>query len=429
MSHRNRILCAWVAAAILVQAAIVGLTLSHPIFCGAEGRAAVSGDPGFYFHFARRAMEGQVPYRDYLVEYPPLAMPVFLLPRLVASTFRPYLALFGLEMMAFNALAVWLMARQVADREGLRAVPKRLAWYTASFAALCPLLIGRYDLAPMAITYAAVVLWTRQRRHSNVAAGALTAVGVLMKIFPGVILAPALAWEAAQPRGQRGRGLVAFTLTLAVGLAAWFAIGQQGALDSLKYHTGRGLEIGSTYAGAAILGGFATGDPVHSLFSHCSNGVAGGWADTLSRIALPMQALALVLVAWRSWKLGPHGDPFRLAAASLLAFILCGKVLSPQYMIWLFPFIATLPGRDGTRARALFVLCCLLTTMLYPWAIHRLMRFEDWAVGLLVYRNVLLFGLWALLLSERAPALAAVPQTTPSPIPTRLSTRFRLHRA
>jgi hypothetical protein len=406
---------AWTAAATLAQAAILGLTLSHPVFCGAEGTPAVSGDVRIYQRFTDRAMDGQVPYRDYLVEYPPLAMPLFLLPRLVSGgAFRPFLAAFGLEMLAFNALAVWLMARRVADREGLRAVPRRLAWYTASFAALCPLLIGRYDLAPMAICYAAVVLWSRERRGA-VAGGILAAVGVLMKIFPGVILAPAMAWELSRGRGGRFRGLIAFTATMLVGVAAWYAVGRQGMVASLEYHTGRGLEIGSTYAGLTMLDGLWTGAPLRTVFTHSSNGVEGPWSDVFSRMALTLQVLALGVVAWRSWRLGPDGDPFRLAAAALLAFIVFGKVLSPQYMIWLFPFVATLPGRDGTRARALFVLCCVLTTMIYPWAIHRLMRFESWSVGLLVYRNILLLGLWGLLLAERVPATAAAEEPLTEP--------------
>ena len=56
----------------------------------------------------------------------------------------------------------------------------------------------------------------------------------------------------------------------------------------------------------------------------------------------------------------------RYSAAAVLAFIVFGKVLSPQYLIWLFPFLAVLDGRTGSLARKIFLLACLTTAMFYP---------------------------------------------------------------
>jgi hypothetical protein len=74
-----------------------------------------------------------------------------------------------------------------------------------------------------------------------------------------------------------------------------------------------------------------------------------------------------------------------------------GKVLSPQYLIWLIPFVVVVAGPSGTWARPLFALACLTTTIIYPLNFNSLLRHQPGAVELLNFRNVLLLALLALL--------------------------------
>ena len=62
------------------------------------------------------------------------------------------------------------------------------------------------------------------------------------------------------------------------------------------------------------------------------------------------------MVMWAFRRSG-MADGLRFSAAAVLAFIVFGKVLSPQYLIWLFPFMAVLDGRTGSVARKIFLLC------------------------------------------------------------------------
>ena len=72
---------------------VVTTTVHAVLFLAtALGLRAVPADMGavawsheFYFDHASRAMAGQVPYRDFMLEYPILTFPLFLLPRLLAS--------------------------------------------------------------------------------------------------------------------------------------------------------------------------------------------------------------------------------------------------------------------------------------------------------------------------------------------------------
>ena len=133
-----------------------------------------------FFDYANRAITGQTPYRDYLIEYPILAFPVFLIPRLFASSFSGYRLAFGVELLLFNGAAVFLVARHVANEEGI-ARPAAARRYTSYFASLCPLLMGPYDLAPMAVAFAAALAWFQRR---NARGGILAGLGFLLKVFP-----------------------------------------------------------------------------------------------------------------------------------------------------------------------------------------------------------------------------------------------------
>ena len=88
----------------------------------------------------------------------------------------------------------------------------------------------------------------------------------------------------------------------------------------------------------------------------------------------------------------------RFSAAAVLAFIVFGKVLSPQYLIWLFPFMAVLDGPTGSRARKIFLLGCVITLLLYPGpGFDMVLEYQAGAILLLDLRNLLLVWLFLVL--------------------------------
>jgi hypothetical protein len=396
------------AAAAGAQSLIALVTNSFPVFFGTYGPHVVTGMLDVYYDYSTRALAGSIPYRDYLVEYPILGFLTFLIPHLFVSSYSGYRIAFGVELLLFNAMAVFLVARQITAEEGFAQVPSRLTWYTAFFASLCPLLMGPFDLAPMAVAFAAALAWFHRK---NTLGGILAGVGVLMKIFPGVVAAPALVWEVAHRRESRGRGVLAFLGTIALGMSFWLGLGGTGVANSLRYHAERGLEVGSIYTGVVILLARLKGEKVKWALHHNSLHLAPEWGDAIARWALPLQIAALLLVMWRYHRSGMK-DGVRYAGAALLAFMVFGKVFSPQYLIWLIPFMTVLGGPTGTRARWIYLLACVATTIIYPLIALRLMieRNSLGAMILMNYRNALLVGLYILLLF--GPETAAKPPAT-----------------
>jgi hypothetical protein len=186
---------------------------------------------------------------------------------------------------------------------------------------------------------------------------------------------------------------------LAAGGAVWFLIGGAKVLDSFRYHASRGLEIETVYAGAVLAWGKLAGIDVPWVFGqYKSVDLAPEWGASLAALAPLLQAGALLLVLVQFWR-SAISNGMRYVAAALLASLVTSKVFSPQYLIWLFPFVSVLGGWTGSRDRWLFLFACLLTALLYPGpGFALLLQHEATGIFLLNLRNVLLLAILALLL-------------------------------
>jgi Glycosyltransferase family 87 len=393
-SNRNQLLVYW-SIAVAFQASFAMISALFPSVFGSGGKILIFNDVRIYFDDARPILEGRLPYRDYPVEYPILAIPLFLAPLAFASDFESYRLAFVGEMLLINAAAVWLVARSVEESEGIGEVRERLAWYSLIFALFCPMIIARFDLAPMLLAFASA----RWLARGQIKAGGFAAgLGVLVKLVPGLVVVPFLA--KLGPWRPKAKGLAIFAMTVALGGFGWWCLGGAEVVRSFRYHGERGLEFGSLYASAYMVAHKLAGVWVFSHFDHGSTNLSGPGSHIASRLATIVQGVLLVLVAARA-RLMASGDEMRFAAAALVAYILAGKVLSPQYLIWLIPFVCVIPGTIGIKARRVFLVCSVLTTMIYPHLFPALTDFEPWPVAVLALRNLGLAWLFAILLGGR----------------------------
>ena len=92
------------------------------------------------------------------------------------------------------------------------------------------------------------------------------------------------------------------------------------------------------------------------------------------------------------------------------AFVAFGKVLSPQFLIWLIPLVPLVRGRRGLAASALLAAALLLTQLWFPFRYWDLVlhfgTLESWLVLL---RDLVLVSLFAVLLWPNRPRLRDSP--------------------
>jgi hypothetical protein len=90
----------------------------------------------------------------------------------------------------------------------------------------------------------------------------------------------------------------------------------------------------------------------------------------------------------------------RYSGAVVLAFIITGKVFSPQYLIWLIPFIAVLEGRVARPGCWIFAAGCV-ATLLAPGIAGFLPRTSAWVILAYNIKNALF--LWLLVILTFGP--------------------------
>jgi len=113
--------------------------------------------------------------------------------------------------------------------------------------------------------------------------------------------------------------------------------------------------------------------------------------------------LAVLTALWVAFARGPaeRGRFLRYAAACVCAFVVFGKVLSPQYLIWLVPLVALVRGSRGLAAAAL--LASAMVTTQYWFAAPRYEAYaRDYSYAeLVLLRDLMLVALLAALAFPR----------------------------
>jgi len=92
----------------------------------------------------------------------------------------------------------------------------------------------------------------------------------------------------------------------------------------------------------------------------------------------------------------------RYSAACVAAFIAFGKVLSPQFLIWLIPLVPLVRGRRGLAASAVLAVALVLTQLWFPYRYWDLaLRQDALASWLVLARDLVLVLLVAVLAMPR----------------------------
>jgi hypothetical protein len=358
-------------------------------------------DTPVYQRYGDAIAHGRVPYRDFGVEYPPGALPVFAIPALGharQSDFARFRQVFESLMWICGGLALFAMAGAL---RALGAGGTRLA-AALGFASLAPLALGsvilsRFDLWPAALTVATLAALVAGRFRLG---SGLLGFAVAVKVYP-VVIAPLAVIHVWRERGRR-EALACLGVLVGVGAACFvpfLALAPGGVWNSVVRQTTRPLQIESLGSGVLLGLHHVFGLAVHWKSSHGSQNLVGTGADAIGALQTVLQVCALVAVWWLFAR-GPGGreELVRASVASVVAFVALGKVLSPQYLIWLIPLVPLVRGRRGLQASALLGVGLVLTQLWFPFRYWDLVfSFDAASSWLVLARDLVLLALLAAL--------------------------------
>lgn len=181
-----------------------------------------------------------------------------------------------------------------------------------------------------------------------------------------------------------GVGSVTVWVSLGPGTRAQATLRPDGRLESVAVHRRPPRRLESVGAALFLAAHQLAGLHLSYYFTHNSDNLNGHPALALAGVMSVLQLVALVGV-WGLFARGPATRERLLttAAAAVCAFIVFDRVLSPQYLIWLAPLVATVKGPRGLAAVALLACAMSMTQIWYPLHFAPLKSFqplESWAV-------------------------------------------------
>ena len=372
------------ASLVLGTAGAIVFVLSCLLVAHGLRDSSLYSDVHVYSSYAAKMADGDVPYRDFFDEYPPLAQPVFLLARVAGAThyalaFKALMTLFGVGALA--CAVVTLRALRAATARSVAAV---------GVIALSPLLVGpiflnAYDLWPAFLLSAALMLLVLDR---PLLAFAILGAACAAKVYPVAVLPLALLY--LDQRLRRG-ALLSFAGVVVLAHLPFALLGPGGLRESYWLQAKRGLELNSL-GGAFLL---AFGDPKLGNEPPGSLNVLGGAADAIAVVSsvLVLGAIVAACVAFARSRRGPN-ELVLAAAAAVAGFIAFNKVFSAQYVDWLVP----LAPFAGIAASAATLVVLVLTRAVFS---HRTgIQAGSDAVWLLLVRDscvlvLTVFFLWS----------------------------------
>lgn len=354
-----------------------------------------SNDLAIYRDTGEAVVAGQIPYRDFFIEYPPGSIPAFVPPALFTDGRFEYINFFAHEM------AIVLCASLVLVALAARRLLGPAAWlfpsvvFAVGAALLYPVALSRYD-ALVTLSLAAAAFCAALGGRWVYVAYASLGLGAAAKLVPALAAVP-----LAAIRGKTVRG---FALAAAIGIS-FFApalfFGGSRFIESFAYHAERGVQAESMWASILMYLGMAEG----IVFGFGAFEVTGRGVELASSMSLPATAVLLALASFlmyrehRAGGIPPESFP-RYAAVFVLAFMVGSKVLSPQYMLWLLPIAPLVGGKVGKGVSGILLAACLLTTLLFPYFYDSLLDLAAPGEGILIARNLLLVAMLALLLAK-----------------------------
>jgi hypothetical protein len=339
-----------------------------------------------------------LPYRDFVFQYPPLAVVPVVLPALITTdpVLYPYAfgTLAGIAALAI-AVAGWSIRAHLAEAMSAG----RYLWLSAAALFLVGVTLEtRLDVFAAAAVAAA--LWAAMVDR-QVLAGLLLGAGAAIKVYPGLLFFAFVAFLVAQGDHRKivaSSGAFLSAVLLCCVPAALLSWG--GLLQALGLHSARELQIESVAATVVAWARLAAGSPLETVRAFGAREIVSASSHALAsvcRLLVVLMVLIGALLPWLGLRKGQSDAKALLidAVAMTIAGIwIASPVLSPQYLVWGLPAFLFV---SSPAARLLYLLALALTRIVYPACYPFISHLSLPGLALVSVRNCILIAAWAAL--------------------------------
>ena len=352
------------------------------------------------------------PYRDVRVEYPPLAFVATVPPALFTLDYRPYRYLFSAYMLGLHLLNLFLCVRLLRPPPSAAASTvsaQRVSYSSLAFLfALGSVIMTRMEDLVLTSTLLTLLAFARAQQSSGstrlrwaAACGALAALGVLVKLVPGLAAAAAavLWWRSGAPDRVRciAAAACAGVCVLVLTNVVLYALAGERYLETFRYHGLRGVQLESVYAGLImLLRPFGVSMRVEESFG--STNLASSATGLVKQLSPVLFVLACGGMAFLRRFSADGRGALALSLLFMLAFMLTNRVFSPQYLIWIGAPLCVLAAEAPRPAWGfwLFLGAVFLSQLIFPRGYPILKALHPLGILLLNLRNfsLIAFGLW-----------------------------------
>lgn len=374
----------------------VGLFVCFEVVVTLRNFSVHLGDLQVYYDLSKNIIVYRlVPYHEFKLEYPPLAILTLLIPQLlcqiVETGFYGFVGFFALQNIILGFYTGEL-AFKIANTflEESKAQEIRLIYWVLWLISL-PIFLFRYDAF---VAFSTILVVYYVVKQSPAASGIWLAVGILAKLYSVIFVAPLIFYYFINKQyrylGLFLGGVSVISVLTIVGMYFWAG---EDVWSFLKYHQLRGIQLESLVGGWLVLGNIMGGIPLQTIANFGAVHLVTPLTEPLLKIlfwGFPVAYLLVLGIIYLFFQKQNRVSTEMLLIASgavLLLFLVSNKVFSPQYLIWLLPIV---PFLRPTIIYC-FVVAFILTIVIYPGSYHRLVEMRLLWVIMLNVRNGLIF--------------------------------------
>lgn len=306
-----------------------------------------------FFAHSEAIKSGQMPYRDFVFEFPPFSLVFFIIPGLFTSNLETYALLFGAEVVVFIAVTLHFTLR-ICERIGANKLAVAVI-FTMFFLIYFP--IRKFDIFPACTTL--IALYFFMERRFGLAYG-FAAFATLTKIYPALIILLFLVLNMLEKTDGKERNIaIGISACIAVSVMAVAPLMLAGVpftdcLGFIGFHADRGFQVESlfaTFVRVLTVLGLTTSSIVpahdtHDVVGPLCDAVVPFWTAVVVIAIGAMFIVAARFVIRNSGRLSVGCSDRALilmATVIILMFMMTNKVFSTQYMVWIMPMLALIP--------------------------------------------------------------------------------------